>query len=312
MKININRRTIGCALFCAALAPMQLSAAEFDISGQVNSAVLFGGDVQDPTIVDNGTSGSRFRFKGSTDINSDYKTGFRYEFQIVDNSSDQRLDGLREVRYSDVWFSGSFGKLGIGKGDGATNNTFESYGMINFLGGGLAELLFRGSTGVGYRTKDGIGRQNRIRYDSPDFNGLSVALSLDNADTNEFALRYKKKLSDGKIDARFGFADQVVDRTSYSVAYKHSSGVSGSYSFGEDDVAAGEDDVNWIMLGYDVTNNVTLSFGTGEESGGDEMQILAVMWRPTKGSEVYFNSMDYTNADNTSGDAMAIGTRLKF
>ena len=312
MKINMNKHTIGCALFCAALAPMQLSAAEFKISGQVNSAVVFGGEVQDPTIVDNNTQGSRFRFQGSTDINADYKAGFRYEMQVQDNNSTTLGDGLTEIRYSDVWFSGNFGKLGIGKGDGAANNTFEAYSLINFMAGGLGELLFRGSTNLGYRTKDGIGRQNRVRYDSPNFNGFSVAVSLDNDDTNEYALRYKQKLASGKLDARLGVADRVVSRTSYSVAYKHNSGVSASYSFGEDDVATGEDDVDWIMLGYDVVDNVTLSFGTGEENGGDEMQILAVLWAPTKGVEMYFHSMDYTNADNSSGDAMALGSRFKF
>lgn len=295
------------------LVPAQSMAMDFKFSGQVNSALVFGGDVKDPIIVDNNTSGTRLRIKGTQNINDDIKAGFRYELQAQDNSSDDLTDKvIREVRYSDVWFAGSFGKIGLGKGDGAANNTFEAYSLINFLGGGLSELLFRGSTAVGYRTKDGISRQNRVRYDSPNFNGLNFALSLDNADTNEVAVRYKGKVADGKLDARLGLVSRTEDRTSYSVAYKHSSGVSASYSFGEDNKAAGDDDTNWIMLGYDVAKNITLAYGLGEESGGDEMNMASVDWKPIKGIEIYFNMMDFENANGVSGDAMALGSRIKF
>ena len=187
---------------CMLAVSSQASAVDFTFSGQVNSAVVFGGDIKDPTFVDNNTSGSRLRIKGTQAINDDFKAGFRYEIQAQDNSSSDLSDQLiSEVRYSDVWFSGGFGKIGLGKGDGAANDTFEAFSLINFLGGGISELLFRGSTGVGYRTKDAISRQNRLRYDSPNFSGVSFAISIDNADTNEFAVRYKNKDLDGTLDA---------------------------------------------------------------------------------------------------------------
>lgn len=304
---------IGSAVTAAILFSPLSQAMEFKFSGQINSAVVFGGDVDDATIVDNNTSGSRFRIKGSQAIGEGYKVGFRYEFQDQDNVSSTLEDRAdTDVRYSDVWFSGGFGKVGLGKGDGAANTTYEAYGLINYLGGANAELLFRGATGVGYRQKDGISRQNRIRYDSPKFNGLSFAASLDNGDTKEFGAFYDGKVLGGKLRARAGFVDRDEnDRTSYSVAYKHATGLSLAYSYGEDDVDAGDNDVNWIMAGYDI-GKVTLSYGTGEESGNDEMQVASINYKPIKGWEIYFNAMQFENADGKKGDAMALGTRLKF
>lgn len=314
------------AVAAAVIAPFNAHAFEWKISGQVNQAVLFGGDVDDATIVDNNASGSRFRIRGSKEISPGLKAGFRYEFQDQDNNSANLSDRENtDVRYSDIYLSGSFGKFHLGKGDGAANSTLEAYGLIHYFGGSEANQLFQGATDLAYRNVDGASRQNRLRYDSPTFNGLKLAFSLDNGDQTELAAYYKNKVLGGKLDARVGLvsadtdAGNSLDRTSYSIAYKHNIGLSGSYSYGERDF--GDDgttrETDWVMVGYSF-GKTTVAYGTGQSGTNtmgitdDEMNVLSLNYKPTKGMEIYLLRMDFENEDGVDGDAFALGSRIKF
>jgi hypothetical protein len=331
------------ALLALAVAGAAVSVhADTTVSGQVNSAVLFGGDVDDATTVDNNTTGTRFRIKSSKEVGS-VKYGARLEYQFQDNQSSSLEDTLSdassqdaatvaangttttsdsEVRYSDVWISGKAGKLGIGKGDGAANGTFEAFGLLNFLGGSESHLLWQGATALAYRDIDGISRQNRVRYDSPKLGGgFRIALSLDNGDAQELAVKYKGKILGGTVDARYGMVDRDAgadsdDVKSYSVAYKHNSGFGVSFSDAEDDNAAAATlEADWIQVAYDF-GNVIVSYGTGESGAAntvtDEFDTVSIVYKPVKGVEVYLNFADFENATGVSGDATAIGSRFKF
>ena len=314
------------ALLALAVAGAAVSAqADTSVSGQVNSAVLFGGDVNDATTVDNNTTGTRFRIKSSKDVGA-ITYGARLEYQFQDNKSSDLNDSLAtdssEVRYSDVWISGKLGKLGLGKGDGAANGTFEASGLLNFLGSSESHLLWEGATALAYRDIDGISRQNRVRYDSPKLGGgFHIALSLDNGDAQEFAVKYKGKVAGGKLDARFGMVSRDAgaasdDVESYSIAYKHNSGFGLSYSDAEDDNAAGLTlEANWIQVAYDFGDFI-ISYGTGESGAvsavEDEFDTVSLVYKPVKGVEVYLNFADFENATGVSGDATAIGSRFKF
>jgi hypothetical protein len=314
------------ALLALAVAGAAVSAqADTSVSGQVNSAVLFGGDVDDATTVDNNTTGTRFRIKSSKEVGS-VKYGARLEYQFQDNKSSDLADSLAadssEVRYSDVWVSGKAGKLGIGKGDGAANGTFEASGLLNFLGSSESHLLWSGATALAYEDIDGISRQNRVRYDSPKLGGgFRIALSLDNGDAQEFAVKYKGKILGGTVDARYGMVDRDIagvsgDVESYSVAYKHDSGFGLSYSDGEsDNGAAATTEADWIQVAYDFGDFI-ISYGTGESGAvsavSDEFDTVSLVYKPVKGVEVYLNFADFENATGVSGDATAIGSRFKF
>ena len=321
------------ALLALAVAGAAVSAqADTSVSGQVNSAVIFGGDVDDATTVDNNTTGTRFRIKSSKEVGS-VKYGARLEYQIQDNVSNEsnirnggNTDSLNtdggEVRYSDVWISGKAGKLGIGKGDGAANGTFEASGLLNFLGSSESHLLWSGATALAYEDIDGISRQNRVRYDSPKLGGgFRIALSLDNGDAQEFAVKYKGKILGGTVDARYGMVDQddtgaSDDVESYSVAYKHDSGFGVSYSDAErDNGTAATTEADWIQVAYDFGDFI-ISYGTGESGAvsavSDEFDTVSLVYKPVKGVEVYLNFADFENATGVSGDATAIGSRFKF
>ena len=329
-------------LAAALVAASSTAMADVQLSGQVNSAAILDADQNvtlddmnmqtgfgsfDTTIVDNNTSGSRFRFKASKKIGNGLKAGMRYEFQDQDNVSSNLSDRAdTDVRYSDVFIQGSFGKVGIGKGDGAANGSFESYGLLNFLGGSESHLLWQGATDLAYRDIDGISRQNRIRYDSPKFGGgFKVALSLDNADTNEFAIHYNGKVAGGKLRFRYGAVDRDSgsDVTSYSVAYKFGFGLGLAFSDGESDPETGTDtEADWFQVSYDI-GKTTISYGTGESGAGvdNEFSTFSVNYKPAKGVELYLNLLDFENAAVQDalandvvidGDGIAIGSRFKF
>lgn len=310
----MKKLLIASAVAVAIAAPAAQAAVK--ISGQVSQAVLFGGDVTDVTTVDNATAGSRFRFKAAKKFGNGLTAGMRYELQAQDNSSSNGNDGtISEVRYSDIFLKGSFGKIAIGKGDGAANGTFESYGILNFLGASEAHLLYQNDgffdgAGTDYRDIDGTSRENRIRYDSPNFNGFKFAATVDNGDKNEFAVNYNGKVGGGKLRVRAGIVDgDTEELTSYSAAYKHGSGFGAAYSYGENDLT--DADVDWKMLSY-TFGKATISYGKGEESSGDDLGILSLNYKPTKGVEVYLNKADWDNANLTEGDALSLGARFKF
>ena len=64
MKISKTAAAFGVsALGLATAGQATAQVAEVELSGQLNAAVVFGGDVDDPEIVDNTASGSRIRLK---------------------------------------------------------------------------------------------------------------------------------------------------------------------------------------------------------------------------------------------------------
>jgi len=71
-------------LLIAALAATAVAApaaqAKVKISGQVNQAAILSSDLDDVTVVDNNTTGSRFRFKAAKKFGG-LKAGVRYEIQ---------------------------------------------------------------------------------------------------------------------------------------------------------------------------------------------------------------------------------------
>jgi len=343
-ETGVNRQMKAKYLVAAiAAVPMSnaLADTEVTLSGQVNVAALAGDAVDDLTVVDNNTTGSRFRIRTKTAFGSGFTAGLRYELQAqFQQSNDPTELGLnsggadgtvREVRYADVYIDSPFGKVGIGRGDGAANGTSESYGLLNFLGGAEAHLLFNGA-GARFSDIDGLSRQNRIRYDSPNFSGFKFAISLDEQEENELALSYDNKFSAGALRTRFGVttgegSQQTLD---FSAAYKFSFGLGLAYSTGSRDTVAGitDSENDWFQISYDFSQfTVSAGFGMEDEAVGatgevveNELLILSLVWKPASGASVYFNVGDWENGiaagdvagENDSSNLFAIGGHFRF
>jgi len=331
------------AVAALAVAPVTTVMADttVSLSGQVNVAAIAGDALDDLTVVDNNTTGSRFRIRSTTDIGNSFKAGLRYELQAQFAQSNQAgqiglnsggAEGtVREVRYADVYLSGPFGKVGIGRGDGAANGTSESYGLLNFLGGAEAHLLF-GGAGADFSDIDGLSRQNRIRYDSPSFGGFKFAVSLDEQEENEVAASFDRKGGFGAIRARAGLTVGEGDQqtTDVSFAYKFPFGLGLAASAGTADNTAGltTSENTWIQVSYDISA-FTFSVGAGVEdefeAGPDEvveheLLILSAVWKPSKTTSIYFNYGDWDNGlatgqiaeENDSSNLFALGGHFRF
>ena len=329
------------AAIAVAPATTALADTEVSLSGQVNVAALAGDALDDLTVVDNNTTGSRFRIRTKTGFGNGFSAGLRYElqaqFQQSNDSTELGLnsggaDGtVREVRYADVYINSPFGKLGIGRGDGAANGTSESYGLLNFLGGAEAHLLFNGA-GSDFSDIDGLSRQNRIRYDSPNFSGFKFAVSLDEQSENEIAASYDKKGGFGALRVRAGLTNGEGDQQTvdFSAAYKFPFGLGLAYSTGLGDNAAGvtTSENDWIQVSYDFSAfTISAGFGLEDEFEADpgevvehELTILSLIWKPAKGTSVYLNFGDWDNGlatgqvaeDNDSSSVFALGGHFRF
>ena len=311
-----------------------IAAADLTLSGQVTPAIVFGSNIEDPEIVDNTGTGSRIRLRGN------HKAGIftvftRYEIQIQENQSFGPVDESESIdtRFAEVGFKGGFGSISLGKGDGASNGTAEGSYQVsgNILGGGhLPFFTVRGALNrdnpgseVGYTFFDGFSRNSRLRYDTPNVGGLTVAASLTNGSDWEVAARLKRALGPGKITVLAGYADSDTgnnDRTMLSGGYRFNFGLSFAGSFSsrtQANDANGQEqpDLDSILLSINYQiGPVIFSIDAGESGvdGENEIQQAGAEWKVTKAMDFYGGYTNFDNANGSTLDALFSGFRYKF
>ena len=170
------------------------------ISGQVNRAVNMVDDGKNTKAyyVDNDASNSRVRFVGTAKTTDDLTLGAKIELAIAPNESADVSQGNEESgdffdqRWAEVSLdSKRFGKLSLGKGDTASNNSAEvdlsktdviQYASIADIAGGILfrqknsdDTLTDVSVSDAFKDLDGLSRKSRVRYDTPTFYGFHLA-----------------------------------------------------------------------------------------------------------------------------------------
>ena len=206
-------------------------AMEFKVSGQVNRAITVAdnGNETDYSSVDSIGSNSRFRFTGNEKMANGMNVGFIYEMSVVQFGSTEFDIGKNsgggdvdlDTRKIDIYLEGDFGKVSFGKGDGAGYyaNMMDYSGTL-YYGGGAWYTLY--SSGISFVDDNGnqlyrigatnsvfnaVGRQERIRYDSPSIGGLVLSTSLDNGNAYELAARYHVDLPGAKLATGLSWVD---------------------------------------------------------------------------------------------------------
>ncbi|HBC53269.1 MAG TPA: hypothetical protein DCZ06_03310, partial [Alphaproteobacteria bacterium] len=190
-------------------------------------------------------SSTRVRFQGKAKLNENWTAGTTIEVQIESNSSgavNQFADngvgagGFTE-RKLEVWFDGPWGKVSLGQGDTASNGTSEAdlsgttvvaSSDIKDMAGGLA--FVNSTTGLfctdvngdglctgadtlnttiagAFSNLDGLSRDDRIRYDTPEFGGFQLSTSAVAGGEADIALRYAAKMGDFKLKAAAAYSD---------------------------------------------------------------------------------------------------------
>ena len=257
-----------------------------NISGQINRGVLVmdDGDNTDTFHVDNDASSSRIRLIGEADLSDTLTVGTAIEVELASNStaSVNQVDksgvgsGTFSERRVEFYFTdANWGKLWVGQGWTASEDTSEydlsgtalaGYSSTADMAGGL---LFRNSDGslsatnVGsvFLNFDGLGRRDRLRYDTPNLNGVTLSVSAVEGDAWDAAITYAAKYSYAQVVAALAYSDPQDlashdSRVNGSVSVLFNSGFNVTLAAGEDDAGTSADpNFYYAKLGYQANLN---------------------------------------------------------
>lgn len=211
------------------------------ISGQINRALSIANDGASTKYynVDNSASNSRIRFVGTGVITEDLTAGTQIEVAIGPNQSskvsqDNEDSGdFFDERKVEAWLdSKSLGRLTIGKGSTASDNTSEqdlsgtevvAYASVADIAGGLQfrdkdDKNLTGTTiSQAFNDFDGLGRQNRIQYDTPRFYGLGLGTSASADQKYDVALTWGGQGQGLRVVSAVAAAQPNDDHIDYQV-----------------------------------------------------------------------------------------------
>ena len=331
---------------------------KLSISGQVNRAVNIAEDGKNTKayFVDSDASNTRVRFIGIAKATDDLTIGSRIELAIAPNESgdvsqgNEESDDFFDQRWAEVSLdSKRFGKLSLGKGDTASNNSAEVdlsktdiilYSSIADIAGGLLFRQTNGDTLTGvsvsdaFSNLDGLSRKNRLRYDTPTFHGFHLATSAVSDQRYDASLWWGGQGYGFKAAGAAAFADPNEDDTDFQY--------DGSFSLLHEDtglnltLSAGLEErdnqgdaqnlyakVGWLRrfftfgetaFGVDYTRSLNLPTGRDD---GYSVGVAAVQQFEDYGTEVFLlyrlHSLD-RDADPSVHDINvgSIGARVKF
>jgi len=365
---QVCAKTLVVGAVCAAMLFAGINPAcalEAKVSGQINQMVMYAddGDRDDFMITDNDASSTRVRITGSEQF-GEVKVGLQFEIEAQRNASnsvtmDNDRDGAPngdtddgEFEWNDRWFNvyfdTKFGKFEVGKGDTASNGTLEvdlsgtsvvTYSDIKTTGGGLAwkrdDGSLYGTTIGGTRNNfDGtLSRAERIRYNTPNFGGLTFATSAANGGAWDAALWYAADFSGNKLAAAIGYAnpqgkDRDVDaQWGGSISWLMPFGLNVTFAYGQRDYETtinGRDESKgyYGKLGYkfdihafSIEYGVTEDWRTDDEDSTNYGAAYVVnVWKPVELYAAYrIYMLDAPVGDDPEDIHVAVaGTRIKF
>ncbi|MBL0941504.1 MAG: porin [Alphaproteobacteria bacterium] len=229
---------------------------QVSLSGQLNRAVLWADNDQNSKIfhVENDVAPSRFRIDGTGKYSEDLTLGTTIETQIRSNGTDEidigtQLSGNQNVTFTERKIeiyadSKKFGKLWIGQGDVASayTNEVDLSGTSNVGAGATVEDV---QGGVTFRDRnipslkgpkvinawdgmDGVVRADRIRYDTPPFQGFTASISHTDGDSGDGAINFAGEFGKTQVQAAVSAGKKrgVYDQYNGSASVLFSSGIS--------------------------------------------------------------------------------------
>ncbi|WP_319524114.1 porin [uncultured Desulfosarcina sp.] len=359
LKGQTAKATVKAATDSPAAVKTTNPKASIKLYGQVNKAVLYSDDGhnEDLYLVDNDNSSTRIGVLGSITPNERYEIGTRIEVEYQTNPSnavwqeDKRIDDTDfEKRHLDLWVDTyRFGKFSLGWGSTASDNIAEvdlsgtsvvGYSSIASMAGGQrfydsnTGLLNAPSIGNVFDNLDGLSRDERIRYDSPSFNGFTGSTSYVADGGGDFAVRYSAQVDAFKVAAGAAYAnpgstsDSVDDQLSGSVSVLHDSGFNGTFAMGTCDYKGGRDGGffytkfgyrgRWCPLGVTSLSTDYGRFSDIDADGDDADTIGFQMVQDIQewGTEAYLgyrlHKLDRNGADFDNINSFMTGMRVKF
>lgn len=339
--------------------------------GQVNRLMLWADDGNETVFAhaDNDNSSTRIGIKARGKVSDSLGVGAKFEVENQSNASNKmsqekfRGEGnVFKLRHADVYLFGNWGKLSLGQGDLASNGTAEAdlsgtsvigYSGVADLNGGMyfydnniggigmmnadGEMEYNPTINDVMLNLDGIGRDDRLRYDTPAMAGFTLAASTAQEDAWDIALRYANKYESGwKVKAALAYVDakKIQDYDSLvvgSVSVMAPMGINLTFASATAQLpseAAGDDPMFWYgKLGYQARltdlgkTSFSVDFGQYNDFDvqGDEAQtwgVQVVQKVKVLSSEFYAgyrsHMLDRPGHDFEDINTFGTGVRMKF
>ncbi len=307
----MNKKIMTIAVAAALATPTIAHAVKYKLSGQINRAmtVMDDGHNSDVQFIDNSSSGTRWRMKGSEDIGNGNKVGFNWEWQVQSNKAGGAIHSedsgfAQDLRKAEVWFSGGWGKLSFGQGDGAGNGATEhdlsdtwnvNYSGRTSFGGSVAWRTGGGGTlpggdpvfsvdpddgtldvttpklthGDTFDAWDAFSRYDRIRYDSPALGPVTLAVSAGQQNKYEGAARWSQGLGGGQISMGLFYGQDVGGGT----AKRYGGSLAYLFSFGLNLVASYAENEANVPTGVSATTSRTWYGKVGYKWGNNAVSV---------------------------------------
>ncbi len=334
------------------------------VSGQINRGVLVAddGDRTEVFHVDNNNSSTRFRLLGEADLGSvTAGTNLEVEFESnstgdINQNNQSTTAELKERRMEFYLDHERLGRLWVGQGNTASDNTSEvdlsgttvaAFSSVASMAGGL--LFYSNDTNGLTTTRildvssnfDGLGRDDRVRYDTPSIYGFSAATSYATDSKWDVAARYAVEYADFRTAAALAYSaprGSVNNRYNGSISVLHSSGLNATFASGAQEFQTSGRDDAWSIygkVGYIVDWNAldvawlgrlgktafSVDFHRTEElnQAGDQFTsygVFAVQNVTDIGGQFYVglrnHDLDRTGADLEDVFATLVGARIVF
>ena len=200
-----------------------------EVSGQVNEMVFYWDDGVESNVYQatNTFSSSRFRMKGSANINADWSAGYLIEIDFegaigagVDQITDDTSRSPR-LRHS-AWYlkSKQLGSLWVGQYSFATDDITAAVDVAGIGTAAAGNMNSSAGAGLFHRNANGTlsnarlstfwqfldtDRANLIRYDSPAIAGFTLSAAWGEDDVWDVALRYAGSFNGIKLAAAVGY-----------------------------------------------------------------------------------------------------------
>ena len=279
----MKRKLVTAAVATALGLPMSAIAVEGSVSGHVNAAIVKVDD-GDATLQGGNGSETRFRFKGSGELENGMTAGVTlelgaggatgYNSTLSSPVAGDGGNGTR-IRHANVSLSSAAGKVTIGQQGrpsgganfadvgstwiaGATN--WCSYGITGDPDGSKGPELASAAC-----TTNDASRGQAVRYDTPAIGPLSVAASFGNSDFWDVAATISGSAGDASYNLRLGYR-------------------------GDGESSDGEGDGNQALIGSGAVTvgsiGVALAWTDGDEDEG-------------RNNESMFAKLDHTYGDGS-------------
>ena len=328
------------------------------ISGQINRMINVADDGDETKVyhVDNDNSSSRIRFVGTGQVSEDFIIGTNLEVELQSNDSSNvtQIDESEgsasfKDRRAEVFFkSEALGMISIGQGWTASDSTSEvdlsgasviAYSSVADLAGGLfffdndADALTGTQVKDVFSNLDGLGRKDRLRYDTPEFYGFMASASAIEDQQSDVALRWGAEVAGFQAGAAVAYSDPKGSdyRINGSASAIHlDTGLNLTFAAGMDDPDEGDrdDGTFWYLKGgwladhfdfgktalvvdYTETADISTDGDDGQSYG-----FFVVQYLEDYGTEFYAGvrvyDLDSSDLDTDEIIVGNIGTRVKF